>query len=60
MRIGEAVAAIMLLSKKYPTEQLYLEIQNGQIKFGIPRGPIGDELEAEWQKHLPSFQVWHS
>ena len=39
---------MIVLSRKFPTIELHVDICNGHMKLGIPKGPEGDAFTAAW------------
>lgn len=47
--MADVLAAMHVLSVKYPALDVWFKVQNGKIQVAIPKGPEGDRFTEEWQ-----------
>lgn len=57
VRVLDALALIVRISEKYPTEEIRVNILAGKITLGIPKSIAGDEFFAEWCAKAPAVEA---
>ena len=53
----DLIPHLFALSVQYPTEEIHIRICNGLCEVGIPKGPLGDEMTAVWDRILTKMSV---